>query len=164
MKRGVHHLIAAGCVVLVGALLCGLHRFVRRDLAAVLGVLLLWLAGAGGAGWYVIGGLKVIYDGLDKLEPIAAGLKALSWPWAVAFWIGPGLWIGLVARSPLLISAALLCLYVLIGWLNDTIPSNPRVVIRPGSRIAYLRQGINTAGPWLTGTVVGLILRAVLHW
>src|SRR5438132_1983350 len=92
-------------LVLVGLLLAGITRCANGNLAAVLGALVMWLAGVLGVSWYEIAVIKSPLDGdaQDKQTEAAWNRwRRFFWPMKLMSQFLPGLWIGVESLSPLL--------------------------------------------------------------
>jgi hypothetical protein len=158
----LHILIAAVWLLMVSAGLRLLIQIASGDLAAFLGVLVIWLVDLSISTWYLLVILRPADDARVRARHIKAGVRDFHTPLLIAFLIIPGLWIGNVAHNPVLIAIASLLTMELLESINRMVPRrHPLEPLTIKQRIWLFRD---RAVILLLATLAGVGLGSFVLW
>jgi hypothetical protein len=146
-----------GLVLLVSAVVWGLRQTNSPETRAVAGALAIWMAETAALGVYYANRYSLVSDpdGLEaRVYPAMA--KRQSWIRAMLN-LGPGLWIGLVSRSPVTTAIAARLTFSLLNLLSRLrVASVERKAI--SVKPSFARFGIDLV--WMfTGAIIGNLAR-----
>jgi len=164
MTRRRWVMMTTGWLAVTGIIIWVIGRLTEGDIAACLGLLVIWCSAVLWIAWYETAVVKQpFFEGEEQRWHAAAWARERRWYWPGLMLIMflPGAWIGAVAHSPYLVAAGYLLTNLLIGRLNETIPPHlPPDPVRRRLDVVGFCQKMSLL---LGGLLVGFYLQAVLR-
>jgi len=132
---------------------------VNPDLTALLGVFALWLGATAIGAWYSLSVLRPPDDLEQMRATLGARMSRLFWPFILACLVTPGIWVGLVARSPFWVASAALAIAEVIFLLNRVV--KPHIAAPKTARL-LLKNFLARVAVFFGATIVGVAVRSLL--